>query len=266
MKPLIILGMHRSGTSLIAELLNDSGVFMGNRLNSHFESIDYLKINQYLLNFAHAEWDHPNNFEFLLQQEIKKNEVIKLLKRKIKSISFRCSFWGHKSLFNKNINNYWGWKEPRTTITFPIWKEIYPNAKILIIYRNGIDVAASLYNREKIRESNIDKSFYSIRCLSIDESFKLWEEYNKYLNYHINIFNKNDICEIKYEDFLMDPEKKIKYILNDFLGMENFKITPLIYKINNENSYKFIKNEELMKLYFKYKNSEMMKKIGYNNI
>lgn len=36
--PIIILGMHRSGTSLLADVLSKKGFFIGNELNVHSEA------------------------------------------------------------------------------------------------------------------------------------------------------------------------------------------------------------------------------------
>ena len=46
----------------------------------------------------------------------------------------------------------WGWKDPRTTITFPIWLQVFPKAKILHILRNGVDVAISIYRRSLVQQ------------------------------------------------------------------------------------------------------------------
>ena len=38
----------------------------------------------------------------------------------------------------------WGWKDPRNVFTLPLWLRVFPEAKIIYIVRNGVDVAASL--------------------------------------------------------------------------------------------------------------------------
>src|SRR3990172_2296953 len=63
--PIIVMGMHRSGTSLVAEILRALGVFLGHRLDEHTESIFFTNINDWLLGLAHASWDHPLPFRNL---------------------------------------------------------------------------------------------------------------------------------------------------------------------------------------------------------
>src|SRR5213078_1316124 len=52
----------------------------------------------------------------------------------------------------KSIDRYdrpWGWKDPRTVFTLPLWLQLFPKAKIINIVRNGVDVASSLSVREQ---------------------------------------------------------------------------------------------------------------------
>mgnify|MGYP001045581200 CR=1 FL=1 len=43
--PIIILGMHRSGTKIFAEVLNEANIFFGKDLDGHFESKSFRKLN-----------------------------------------------------------------------------------------------------------------------------------------------------------------------------------------------------------------------------
>ena len=44
-EPIIITGMHRSGTSLLTNFLSDCGVFMGKSLDGNYESVFFQRIN-----------------------------------------------------------------------------------------------------------------------------------------------------------------------------------------------------------------------------
>jgi len=57
--PLILLGMHRSGTSMAARLLERLGVFMGWRKDSNHEADFFRHANEWLLSQAGGAWDHP---------------------------------------------------------------------------------------------------------------------------------------------------------------------------------------------------------------
>jgi len=51
----------------------------------------------------------------------------------------------YKSL--KELNFLWRWKNSRNTFTIDIWIKVFPNAKLIHMYRNLIDVAESLRKR-----------------------------------------------------------------------------------------------------------------------
>ena len=146
-KPVIILGMHRSGTSMIARLLKQMGLFIGDDLfdETHSESRYFLRVNDELLKRVHATWDNPKNFDYFLENE----NIVAMSTSRVKydlGTSQMKGFLGsHTSL--QSINTPWGWKDPRTMITAPIWLNIFPKAKIVYILRNGIDVANSLQKR-----------------------------------------------------------------------------------------------------------------------
>src|SRR4051795_10044845 len=57
--PVILLGMHRSGTSLIARLLDDLGLFQGAELQDDHESVYFMDVNDLLLKRVGAAWDNP---------------------------------------------------------------------------------------------------------------------------------------------------------------------------------------------------------------
>jgi hypothetical protein len=69
-QPVILLGMHRSGTSLVARVLDELGLFQGHELQEDHESTYFLGVNDTLLKRAGASWDHPGVFrEFLKKDE-----------------------------------------------------------------------------------------------------------------------------------------------------------------------------------------------------
>lgn len=61
-EPVIIIGMHRSGTSLLSRVLEQTGVFMGNKKDENNEALFFLKFNDWILKQANATWDNPYNY------------------------------------------------------------------------------------------------------------------------------------------------------------------------------------------------------------
>ena len=164
MPPLIIIGAHRSGTSLLAKLLHVSGVFMGAKRNQHDEAEFFFKQNERILRLAHAEWDIPAPVDFLLACKPIYNQLITEMEHRL-AVEEARSFLGndHNGQLEsiKEQTTPWGWKDPRTTFTLPLWLRIFPEAKVLHVVRNGIDVAASLHKRETRRRNKLQNGRFS---------------------------------------------------------------------------------------------------------
>jgi hypothetical protein len=92
-----------------------------------------------------------------------------------------------------SLNFPWGWKDPRSTFTLPLWLCLFPNAKIINIKRHGVDVAQSLRVRgwkgflattEKYRKYKWIVPFRpkklgfieSPRCAALEGGLSLWQE------------------------------------------------------------------------------------------
>jgi hypothetical protein len=145
-QPFIIIGMHRSGTSMLSGLLHASGIFMGNDWGRNQESGFFQAINISLLSQNGFNWASPGVPAD--SAGIKLHEY-GLLRRFVKA--HRHPFQFVKLL----AGNPWGWKDPRNTFTLGRWLKIFPQAKAIHIYRNGMDVALSLHQRNvKLGQEN----------------------------------------------------------------------------------------------------------------
>jgi hypothetical protein len=49
----------------------------------------------------------------------------------------------------------WGWKDPRNTLLLRPWLEVFPEAKVVHVVRNGVEVALSLARREAFRLGDV---------------------------------------------------------------------------------------------------------------
>jgi len=281
--PIIILGMHRSGTSMLSRILEKLGIFMGWRKEGNNEALFFLKFNDWILKQANATWDNPYNYKFV--DENFKNLMSKLAERYIKSCR-RIEYLGlakglkYKSL--KELDFPWGWKDPRNTFTIDIWIKVFPNAKLIHIYRNPIDVAESLKKRALKYKKNFKWNWKKeikfillkgyighgdfLRVMDIYEGVKLWKEYISKIFEAEKEYNLN-IIHVKYEDFLEAPFENIKKIL-DKLGIhynEN-KIKQVIKDIDYQRKYAFLSNKELIKVYESIREDRMLFKLGYHQM
>ncbi len=139
--PLIIIGMHRSGTSIVTRLLERGGLYAGGSwLDENHESIYFTRANRamcgegvYLLH--DYGWTAPKSADFIAARR-------GYAERAARNVS--AFFAG------RNDEAVWGWKDPRNALTLPVWLSIYPDAKVLHVVRDGRAVALSLAERDSL--------------------------------------------------------------------------------------------------------------------
>ncbi len=283
--PIIILGMHRSGTSMLASFLEKAGLFIGYKKEANNESVFFRDINEWVLKEANASWDNPINLQYIDTEFI--NYVTHIIQIRFKFFSYQ--FLGPKNTFRywsiNNLNIKWGWKDPRNSILWPLWKNIFPNARFIHIVRNPIDVAVSLQvrarkarlkqkdSRAKFRDIytafRLVKSNYTDSIVTFDLKYNinLWEYYiNKILELEKDISNR-DIIHVRYEDFLLSPYMSFKSILNFCsISIDDKKIKKIISRVNQDRRFVFFQDETLKKLYNSVKNRSLFKRFNYHNL
>lgn len=165
--PVIIVGMHRSGTSLLAKLLQDLGLFIGWEEDTHNEAIFFRDRNESLLNAYGGSWDSPNEVCNNILSSNLRPLIVDRLKRDVTNFENISYLGPYKRLRFKTLYDItfpWGWKDPRNGLLLPIWLDIFPNAKVINIIRNAVDVAASLSVREhKNIESKLKTPSFTLR-------------------------------------------------------------------------------------------------------
>ena len=140
--PVIVIGMHRSGTSLVSSLLQELKVHMGLDVTKTEESVSFRALNQRLLRRASATWYSSEPMWCVLEDSDR-------VKRAAQQLRFDCDPNALEGYGWSADMQAWGWKDPRTTLTLPIWLELFPEARVVHVVRNGVDVAASLFRRSR---------------------------------------------------------------------------------------------------------------------
>jgi len=163
----IVVGMHRSATSFLARCLHLNGVDMGKRLlppsgenpQGYYENIDFLKLNKLILKKAGGIWYNPPS----------ETDILRIGE----------SLYGHiVATISKNKQSHWGWKDPRTCLTLPLYLPILESIDgndiyIIAIFRKPHRVAQSLNKYHK---------------LSINNALNLIKEYNSRILKYIKSF------------------------------------------------------------------------------
>ena len=65
----MIIGMHRSGTSMLSRTLRKCGVFVGADVQSDCESSLFLSINDALFTRCYSIWNNPFGIHLALQNQ-----------------------------------------------------------------------------------------------------------------------------------------------------------------------------------------------------
>ena len=137
-----IAGMHRSGTSLVARLLQDCGLHLGPEEElgfdvrsgeRHWENVRFVALNEKILNRLGGSWDNPPTFPEGWES---KPEVESLTSPAKKLIA----------LLGRD-HPFWGWKDPRNSLTAPFWRRLLPELTLVICVRNPLETSRSLQTR-----------------------------------------------------------------------------------------------------------------------
>jgi hypothetical protein len=280
--PIIIIGMHRSGTSMMTHLLESLGLFIGVTKDNNDESNFFQRMNDWALRQAAGSWDNPEKIDDLLANKNVRELVLDYL---------RFSLHSPRQFFFLGWQNYWqgqrltamttpwGWKDPRNTYTLPLWLDLFPNAKVIHIYRNGIDVAQSLrvrwykdldyvqksYQRQKFMFAAVPKlrTFpLSVRCSDLEQGFKLWEDYVERAQTHVEALGERAL-EIRYEDFILDPLGQLQ-TLGAFCNLPTAEATleHITSEVKSSRGQAYKKNPEL--LAFSESVNQRLERYGYS--
>jgi len=143
----IVIGSSRSGTSLVARILAGNGVFMGADVESNHESRSLQAVNRWILQSAGAsiETAGGGGVDRLLADAFLADAVSQVVRAHVEGWSAR-RYWGWRLV--RRPRRY-GFKDPRTTFTLPFWLRIWPEAQVIHVLRNGLEVAASLTDRRR---------------------------------------------------------------------------------------------------------------------
>jgi hypothetical protein len=134
---LIVAGFHRSGTSLVCQLLHRAGLFLGYDLlgaafsnpYGHFEDREVVNLHRQILADNGRTW---------LISEPFLPTITEPHWQRLKRIAER----------RDAEHNLWGFKDPRVCLFMMLWKHLLPNAKVLLVYRYFSDSTYSLGRRQ----------------------------------------------------------------------------------------------------------------------
>ncbi len=225
--------MHRSGTSLLSQIMYRSGIYLGkdNELDfttngnqdGHFEHIRIRQIHDEMLLEMGMTWcsmiDYGETF-CAFNVDVYKAKLKNELDRLFIANDIVCI------------------KDPRMALFLPLWEQIVNEEKIEPVYlyvrRRADEVAASLNKRDRI---------------PIDYGIQLWKQYNVY----IQLFLKNKrFFELSFEELFEDEigPKISEYIFGKNVYENDMgRIVKREYRHNYSNELGVPLDDECKKLF-----------------
>lgn len=238
--PVIILGMHRSGTTLVTRLLQEAGLFVGAQPNAHRESRFFMGVNDWLLSRCGATWENPCGIDVLDDFPEARRVLSCQLRRSLGSPMAR-HYLGRFAWTRYRNGRWlpfaWGWKDPRNTFTTPLWLELFPEAKLINVERHGIDVALSLKHRverntalavsaikaqEETSRPVLSKNQLldikgGLKFRDLHEGIELWAAYARRAREHCQVAGSRAFT-VHFEDLLADPQRGLEELFK-FVGL-----------------------------------------------
>ena len=196
-KEVVILGMHRSGTSMVSGMLERLGIDMGedqpgrqfsNPLG-HYEDGEFLELNELILAHAGGSWDNPPSADLISDQaQVFEDRLRQIVQTKSQ----------------KTGDQPWGWKDPRTSLTIQLYFPYLKNPYIIWCQRDQAAISNSLWKRNKI---------------PLQKSEELTNHYQQMINDFIEKQPELPVLRVYYHDIVTRPEIWIRKIV-DFLDLE----------------------------------------------
>jgi len=126
----VVLGMHKSGTTLVAEVLHHSGINMGDDIDddlsydrgNKYERESTLWLDMDILGVQDDSVLHlqtPETLQMTPEHEIQMQRIIRDCNQKY---------------------THWGFKDPRASLVYPLWAAELPKHKIIAVFRSPAEI------------------------------------------------------------------------------------------------------------------------------
>jgi len=244
---IVVLGSHGSGTTLIGQMLHLSGVNMGSfdvgmtyDDGNQYERHRVVAINRRLLegSLIHTARFHKQK-SFLPevnQAGYAPNQDSLSIVRKLPAKLPLQEQKEMERLVQDLDEKYkdWGFKDPRTCLTYHLWHEVLPQHKVIIIYRDYKELLQR-YHLVGWRMFNIPRYF---RLLHV------WTFYNLSIMKYLELFNVPAIV-ISHRHLMQDPAEFNR--LESFVDRELMDLRdPTLYRSHASTGYRFRWLESLL--------------------
>lgn len=201
--PVAIAGMHRSGTSMVAKLLQQAGLHLGEpealmppaeeNPEGFFEHLEFVRLNDEVLNAAGAGWDCPPA------------PGVDWATADLQPFRERAQHLAETLAGSAP----WGWKDPRTSLTLPFWRTALGPVRTIIVVRNPLEVVTSLHRRNGF---------------SFALALTLWRIYAERV---LSDTTQDDRLVTHYDAHFLEPGREIARLL-PFVGLDANQQNPAL--------------------------------------
>ncbi|MFZ4791979.1 MAG: sulfotransferase family protein [Candidatus Competibacteraceae bacterium] len=190
--PLFVIGVPRSGTTMLARLLSTHPSIVQTYETSAFILFDNIIKNAYYGSDAGIMYGKE-------YQNLWSNHLASIAKEVIESF--------YEKIFeveNRNDVRYWGDKHPHHNSCLPFIEKLYPDALYIYIVRDPRDVACSIAENRKV---------------TFEQAFDIWKKISEDYEKFQNSVDSNRLYCIQYERIVENYEEAISQIM-DWLHIE----------------------------------------------
>jgi len=210
--PLIVLGMHRSGTTLLARILDAAGVYMGSRLSGNHEPRLFQDTNRQVLDFFGCSWCRLEGLPPASALALGYGNLVRAMSERLIQ-DMDHGFLDARATAGAN----WGWKDPRNCLTAPQYLRLFPKARALFVFRRARSVVNSLLvrNRRLLEKGPLSAGSTADVPGAFDASsaYSLWNLYNTRALEALPGFAQ--IGVLCYEDLVASPDREIARVLDE---------------------------------------------------
>jgi len=194
-----VLGMHRSGTSMVSRVLEAGGVAFGateglagpagDNQHGYWENLEIRQINEELLRRLGGDWRNPpgldlSSFSAIESEDLRQQAMVCL--EKLAATSKPC----------------WSMKDPRMCLLLPFWQPLLPSPhRAVLCLRHPAAIADSLQKRNRI---------------SPQLAGFLWQEYTAATCLALE---NSEVFVISYESMMSHPQREVQRFAEFFAGM-----------------------------------------------
>lgn len=196
----LVLGMHRSGTSLATEILSRLGLWIGTEQKligasdynprGHFELLVGVEFDNEVLRQAGGTWDDP--------------PAIASVDALTTTIRPAVDAW-----FNGRAP--FAFKDPRLCLTLPVWMPALAafDVRIVHIVRDAHAVARSLVTRNEAMD--VPASRFAKGEMAASDALTLWGEYNGRACLYVERFALPSLL-VRYDELVEAPATQVRRI------------------------------------------------------